>query len=229
MVALLGTLTSLLLPARCVGCGLRGELLCPSCDRDVPWLPYPLCPGCGQIGRHIADRNECSGTSAHLADVLVACAFEGPVRKAVHALKYRGARNHAALLADLVVRARALDLGGIDLLVPVPLSRNRQRVRGFNQAELIARAVARRLDVPFASEAVLRSRDTMSQVGLDGDQRRANVAGAFLCPDAALVSGRHVVLLDDVTTTGATFRACAEPLADAGAASVTGLAVAKEL
>ncbi len=227
MVALLGTLASLLFPARCVGCGLRGALLCPSCDRDVPWLDYPLCPGCGRVGRHIDERNGCSGTSAHLADVMVACAFEGPVRKAVHALKYRGARNHAALLGDLVVRARALDLGGVDVLVPVPLSRNRQRARGFNQAGLIAREVGSRLDVGVMAGALVRSRDTASQVGLSGAERRTNVAHAFRCPDESAVAGRHLALLDDVTTTGATFRACAEPLMAAGAASVVGLAVAR--
>jgi ComF family protein len=163
-----------------------------------------------------------------LSEVLVACAFEGPVRRAVHALKYRGARNHAPLLADLLARAVSLSLGGIDVLVPVPLAAGRRRSRGFNQSELIARDVGTRLGIPVAPGLVMRTRETDAQVGM-GAARRENVTGAFRLATGVSLVDRYVALLDDVTTTGATLRACAEPLAAAGAAAVIGLAVAKEL
>ena len=226
---LLGTLRAALLPQRCIGCKVRGGLLCPPCEERVPWLQHPLCPSCGAVGGHDAPRPHCQGATGPLAEILVACAFEGPVRRAVHALKYRGARDHAPLLADLLARAQALNLGGIDLLVPVPLSEGRRRERGFNQAELIARAVGDSLGLPVATELVVRVRDTEAQVGKSSAERRENVREAFRCTEPTAVRGRYLAVVDDVTTTGATLRACAEPLLEAGAAWVIGLAVAKEL
>ena len=226
---MLDVLQGLLFPARCVGCGVRGSLLCASCEARLPWLPDAICTGCGSVGAHAVPRPHCAGTTGPLGEVLVACAFEGPIRRAVHALKYRGARNHAPLLADLLARAVALSLGGIDLLVPVPLAAGRQRARGFNQSELIARGVGERLGLPVWTDVLRRTRETDPQVGMGAADRRANVEDAFRYAGGLAVVGRHVALLDDVTTTGATLRACAAPLMAAGAASVIGLAVAKEL
>ncbi|MDP8921780.1 MAG: ComF family protein [Chloroflexota bacterium] len=208
---------------------MRGSLLCAPCEIRLPWLPAAICPGCGSAGPHATPRPRCAGATGPLGELLAACAFEGPVRRAVHALKYRGARDHAPLLADLLARAVALKLGGIDVLVPVPLATGRRRTRGFNQSELIACGVGERLGIPVATDLVLRTRETDAQVGLGVAERRANVEGAFRCSRGARIAGRHLALLDDVTTTGATLRACAEPLMAAGAASVIGLAVAKEL
>ena len=226
---MLDALRGLVFPERCVGCGVRGALLCAPCEGQLPWLPDAICTGCGGVGTHATPRPHCAGATGPLGELVVACAFEGPVRRAVHALKYRGARNHASLLADLLARAVALSLGGVDVLVPVPLAAGRRRTRGFNQSELIARGVGARLDLPVAADLVARARETDSQVSLGAAARRENVEGAFRCPDGASVVGRYVALVDDVTTTGATLRACAEPLVAAGAASVIGLAVAKEL
>lgn len=227
--AVLDALRTLVFPQRCVGCGVRGSLLCAPCEARLPWLPDAICTGCGSVGTHATPRPHCAGATGPLSELLVACAFEGPVRRAIHALKYRRARDHAPLLGNVLARAVSLSLGGIDVLVPVPLAAGRCRSRGFNQSELIARVVGARLDIPVASELVMRTRETEAQVGLDGAARRENVKGAFGCPAGAVVVGRYVARLDDVTTTGATLRACAEPLLAAGAASVIGLAVAKEL
>lgn len=227
--AMFDALRGLVFPERCVGCGVRGSLLCAPCEARLPWLPDAICTGCGSIGTHATPRPHCSGATGPLSEVLVACAFEGPVRRAVHALKYRGARNHAPLLADLLARAVSLSLGGIDVLVPVPLAAGRRRSRGFNQSELIARDVGARLGIPVAPDLVVRSRETDAQVGMGAAARRENVTGAFRCTPGSAVAGRYVALVDDVTTTGATLRACAEPLLAAGAASVIGLAIAKEL
>ena len=226
---MLDVLRGLVFPGRCVGCGLRGSLLCALCESGLPWLPAAICTGCGSVGTHAIPRPSCAGSTGPLGELLVACAFEGPVRRAIHALKYRGARNHAPLLADLLARAVALSLGGIDVLVPVPLAAGRQRTRGFNQSELIARGVGARLGIPVETRLVERARETDAQVGMGAAARRENVKDAFRCPAGASLVGRYVALLDDVTTTGATLRACAEPLVAAGAASVIGLAVAKEL
>ena len=102
------------------------------------------------------------------------------------------------------------------------------RQRGFNQAHALAEALAAFAGVPVWP-ALRRDRATAQQVGLDGEARRRNVAGAFSCPDPALIRDRTVVLIDDVITTGATFGACAEVLRSAGATSVAALTVARDV
>lgn len=113
-----------------------------------------------------------------------------------------------------------------DVVIPVALFRQRQRQRGYNQAELVASALAEFLAVPLAAEGLVRTRETRSQVGLDASQRADNVRGAFRA-SPAWVEGRAVLLVDDLFTTGATLAACAEALRGAGAVQVFAATVAR--
>jgi ComF family protein len=157
--------------------------------------------------------------------MVAAMEFTGPVRACIHALKYEGQRGYATVLAAMA-RSSLARLPVPDAIVPVPLSRERQRARGFNQSLLIARHLAGDA-VPVMPEWLARTRDTPPQVGQDREARHANVADAFACPDPMAVRGQHVLLLDDVATTGATLDACARALHAAGVASVHALVVAK--
>ncbi len=151
------------------------------------------------------------------------------MRTLVHELKYRGRRRVAALLADELLRAprvRDLLVGDV-VLVPVPLHPQRRRERGFNQSELIARAILARTGCDLAPGALVRRRDTAPQAKLGAAERRRNVAGAFAVRQRARVAGRVVVLVDDVWTTGATALACARILREAGAVEVRLLSVAR--
>lgn len=154
--------------------------------------------------------------------------FEGPMRNAIHALKYR--RNlalggtFARYLAEYIEKLN----WQADLVTPVPLGRQRQRARGYNQAGLLARPLASRLDWIYTEKLLTRIRETRTQVGLSPSERRLNIAGAF-SGDLALASGRTILLMDDVTTTGATIAACAEALVSAGAKSVLALTLARAL
>ena len=155
-------------------------------------------------------------------------AFSGPVRAAVHALKYGGERRLvdplAALMAD---RWRRASRGG-DLLVPVPVHAARRRERGFDQAEELARVVGRILSIEVAS-CLARQQRTTAQHSLGRSERARNVGHAFaMAPRAASVAGRWVVLIDDVMTTGATLRGCAAVLREAGARGVSALTLARE-
>ncbi|HEX7474909.1 MAG TPA: ComF family protein [Dehalococcoidales bacterium] len=154
--------------------------------------------------------------------------FEGPIRHAVHKLKYR--RNMA--LGDALAQHFAEYVGTlgwpVDLVVPVPLGKERMKERGYNQVGLVATPLAAINHWAYAPKALVRSRETRSQVGLTLAERKVNVSGAFKA-DAALVSGITILLIDDVATTGATLSACAAALLDAGARSIYGLTLARAL
>jgi ComF family protein len=155
------------------------------------------------------------------------------VRGLVHLLKYESVRPVARPLGGMLAQAIAELLAGCadakPLLIPVPLHKSRRRSRGFNQSELIARAAAKRLPqrLEVACGALVRQRDTVSQVGLTREERIANVRDAFRVADAARVRGRDVVLVDDVMTTGTTLSECARVLKKAGAKRVWAATVAR--
>jgi ComF family protein len=223
MLALGRPVTALLdlaLPPVCAGCGAEGEPLCGVCRPELDLrLTLP------------------AGTPLGLAegppDPLIRlewCApFAGTVRRALHALKYAGERRLAQPLGEAMAARWVSSGGGGDLLVPVPVHASRRRERGYDQAELIAQAAGRQLRMP-ALAAVERTRATMAQYRLDRRHRAANVATAFATRRGfeARVAGRHVVLVDDVVTTGATLAATANALLAAGAASVAAITVARE-
>jgi ComF family protein len=155
--------------------------------------------------------------------------FGAVVRTALHRLKYAGERRLAMPLgAAAAARWREAAIGG-DVLVHVPVHARRRAARGYDQAELIARAAAAELRLP-AVPALRRERATVPQFELGRERRAENVAAAFVLDDRqrAAVAGRWVVLVDDVVTTGATLVACAEALLEGGAAAVSALAVARE-
>ena len=150
-------------------------------------------------------------------------------RTLVHELKYRGRRRIAGrLAAELLAAPRIHELlEGDVVLVPVPLHPRKRRERGFNQSELVAAEIASRTGRPLAPRALVRRKDTAPQSDLSAAERRRNVAGAFAVRERARVVGRVVVLVDDVWTTGATARACARILREAGAAQVRLLSLAR--
>jgi ComF family protein len=155
-------------------------------------------------------------------------AYAGPLREALHALKFHGRRGLARPLAALVREQCAHALApDIDALVPVPLARARERARGFNQAGLIATRLAAGLGVPVRGRWLRRLRETAPQTELAAAERTRNVRDAFAASPA--VSGRHVVIVDDVFTTGATAAECARVLRRAGACRVGVLTVARVL
>jgi competence protein ComFC len=156
-------------------------------------------------------------------------AYNGPARAWLHALKYDGERRLVEPLAEIMAERWARAGVGGDVLVPVPVHAARKRQRGFDQAELLARAVGLRLDLPVVA-AVRRASKTTAQHALGRRARATNVGHAFVADPrfAAVMSGRWAILIDDLTTTGATLTGCAAVLYDAGAAAVSALALARE-
>jgi len=151
--------------------------------------------------------------------------YEGGLRKMIHLFKYTGVRPLARVFGKYLKRALPIDRE-FDVVIPMPLHWKRRWNRGFNQAALLAREVARRFNVPVSS-LVRRKRATPTQAGLTHAKRRANVRGAFKVKRGVRLHGLRVLLIDDVLTTGATAAACARELKRAGAAHVTVLALAR--
>lgn len=151
----------------------------------------------------------------------------GPVQDVLHAIKYRGAAELAITLSTLLLKAWEKYTFESDLLIPVPLHPRRERWRGYNQAALLALALAARLQRPVAPRALQRVRYTPSQTRLNREERRKNVAEAFALMPGLDVSGLRITLIDDVATTGATLDACARVLVAHGAIDVTALTVAR--
>lgn len=188
------------------------------------------CAGCDRP-RGPADRvgafcGRCAGRllAAEAGPYWAAVQFAGPVRRAVHRLKFEARSDVGrALGAELASR---LSLSTVDLVTCVPLSSHRLAERGFNQAALLARAVARRVGRPLDVSAVARMRQTERQSSLGRDARALNVASAFVA-DATRVRGLHVVVVDDVVTTGQTLDAVRRALVAAGAREVTCIAFAR--
>ena len=215
-----GRLLDLAFPAACVGCGSEGRALCDAC---APALAVRRgLPAGVPLGMP-------SEVPLPLVQLEWCAPFRGVVRDALHALKYGGERRVAVPLGVAAAeRWMEAAIGG-DVIVPVPVHAARRAARGYDQAELIARAAAEPLGLR-ALPALGRTRATVPQFELGRDRRAANVADAFAVDarHAAAVGGRWVVLVDDVVTTGATLVACALALQDAGAAAVSALTVARE-
>lgn len=162
--------------------------------------------------------------------------YEGGLRELIHLLKYEQVRPAANVLGRMLAEVMAeLEVGfggGSILLVPVPLHKRKMQQRGFNQAELIARAALKNRPGPryrLHADLLQRRRETKSQIGLTSHQRRENLRGAFVVGDAKEVAGRDILLVDDVFTTGTTASECARVLRRAGAARVWVATVARTL
>lgn len=151
--------------------------------------------------------------------------YEGALRKLIHLFKYDSVRPLAPVLGTMLSRALPRDVA-FDVIVPMPLHWSRKWKRGFNQSELLARAIGKRVAVPVAN-ALTRRKATPHQAGLTRAQRRTNVSGVFEASRPDEVAGKHVLLIDDVLTTGASAAACARALKRAGARQVSVLALAR--
>jgi ComF family protein len=232
----------LLYPALCPVCQARlgrdrRDPLCGGCWARIIRLDPPYCVVCGVPAAEadLVTPGVTAGSAPCLAcrsdpppfDYARAAApYLDPLRSAVHAFKFHGQRALARPLGDLVVEQCARGLPGpADALVPVPLAPGRERERGFNQSALLAERVGRALGRPVRTGWLGRARPTRPQSELAADERRRNVRGAFRAAPA--VGGRHVVVIDDVLTTGATVTECARALRAAGARIVGVLTVAR--
>ena len=217
----------LLLPPACVGCRKEGAFLCQACEDALPRLQQPYCQRCAQPLGSGDLCQRCQDTPLAIDGIRSPFLMEGAAREMVHRLKYNDLRALAPVMARLLSDYATANPVEADYLASVPLHSKRERQRGYNQSRLLAAELGKRLGLPVL-EGLARQKDSPPQArSSDAQQRRANVEGAFVYRGPSL-QGRRVLLVDDVTTTGATLEACAVVLREAGASSTWGLTVARE-
>ncbi len=216
-------LDTVLVP-RCLACEREGAYICAPCLAKVGTLSGNVTPW----AKPSSGNDPCLLDHIFLDAVYIPFAMDGVIRQAILQLKYRDLQVVAPPLADLLAgHARASALVA-DVIVPVPLHTARLRERGYNQADLLARRLSTLLQIPCQCAALARTRQATPQARTGSLAKRANnVRGAF--EPRASMAGQRVLLIDDVSTTGATLNACAEALKVAGALTVVGLTVAHEL
>ena len=216
----------LLLPAECLVChGLLAaaradDLICPVCR--LRWRPVrpPWCERCGQPEPHFGPCRLCREWPEALRSARSGVWLDGGARSAVHALKYGGLPRIARDMANGLSRLIARPPSGARL-VPIPLGAARLKRRGYNQSEVLARAVGRCWGLAVLPQLLVRTRDTPTQTALTPAARLANVAGAFGVQKDECRAKHDLVLIDDVFTTGATIAEAARALSAAGFTSIT--------
>jgi len=233
---LVKALLDLLLPSFCLACekplGPAPELLfCPDCLAGIHCITSPLCPCCGRVYLKAAGGDHhcgpCLAKPRHFSRARAVFLYEEPVKEVIHRFKYQG---KTACLPSFARFARNLphlaEMEGVDWIVPVPLHPSRLRERGFNQALLLARAFFPK-DRRVAPGLLIRLRPTEPQTSFNGAARRTNLKNAFGVAQPQLLTGKKILLIDDVFTTGTTVNECARVLKKGGAAEVMVLTLAR--
>lgn len=206
------------LPGSCLLCGADSarDLLCPDCLADLPLSPSAACPQCG-IATTFSERcGACLNKPPHFDQTQTLFRYEFPVDRIIQAFKY----GHQLAIGHWLGRSLAEHINpAIDLIIPMPLHTERLRERGFNQSMEIAAIVGKCRKIRVDRSSLERIRATLPQASLPLKERQKNVRGAFECRHD--MSGKHVLLIDDVMTTGATLDECARVLKLHGAAEVS--------
>lgn len=219
------SLTDFIYPPTCLLCNEKVEEngpLCPACMDGISNAVRPTAQKGKKDFRHLSGEI--------FFDQVITCWDYSPeTARLIHCLKYQRGKRLGILLGNMAGQALGNCLEGWNggVLIPVPLHKVRRRERGFNQSEILCRGLAGRLPVRVCPDVMTRKRDTSSQTKLTAEERQRNVQDAFVVKQSDVVSGKRILILDDVCTTGATLNSCAAALKKSGAVNITGVALAR--
>ncbi len=219
-----------LFPRKCLGCGKEGEYLCVNCYGKINFHPQQRCAVCNRNSIDGRIHYRCNRAWG-LDGVWAATSYEGVMRTVLHKFKYGDVRNLNRMAAGMMAENLPAGLKEFELVVPVPLFGLRKRWRGFNQAEMLARELGKRLGVEVNSKILIRKKFGLLQAQIKERKKRlANLRQGFeINPEMKRteVRGKRILLVDDIVTTGTTLRRAALPLKRAGASQVWGVVVAR--
>ncbi|MDI6846068.1 MAG: ComF family protein [Candidatus Saccharicenans sp.] len=225
-------------PSRCLLCRQLLEkpgekIVCHRCLSLVEAHRGPVCPVCGRFYHNPSASSfpcgDCLEQPPSYSRHRSFGPYSGQLKEIILLFKYRGhegLRRPLAIMLQEVLEREGL-LENVDLIIPVPLHRKREKSRGYNQAALLSSALSKLTGVPWLSDALVRTRNTPPQVSLQAAERQTNLEGAFKVKKTEKVAGRVVLLVDDVFTTGSTLRECAGELRKAGVGEVRAATLAR--
>jgi competence protein ComFC len=217
----------LLFPPVCAGCEKSGSRWCEDCQQKLKILDGIVCAVCGLPQEQVGTCKTCLADRPHFSMLRAWTIFENPIQNALHKLKYRRDMSMGDAIAyHMLPFVKKLDWN-IDMMIPTPLGKQRMNQRGYNQVAMITKPLSLALNIEYAPHALTRKKETRTQVGLTKVERKKNVEGAFQAEVS--VKRKHILIMDDVSTTGATLSSMAESLYQAGAENVFALTVARAL
>ncbi|MBI4599724.1 ComF family protein [Candidatus Uhrbacteria bacterium] len=226
-ISALDGVVDLIFPPQCTGCGREGAWVCVSCARSLVFHSNARCPECAAPFWRGFFCPRCTHDSALLQCVAAFQYADARVARMVHSLKYDFVTKSAPALGSFMAQVwSGLGSASCALCVPIPLHPSRERERGFNQAELLAREFSSRAGIVCVSDVLVRIRPTSPQTERSRQDRRVNMSGAFSCIKPESVRGFDIVLIDDVYTTGATLQEAARALKHGGAGDIYALTFA---
>jgi competence protein ComFC len=219
----------LFFPLKCVGCGKEGEALCLGCTKALTKIVPPICPKCGKPQASGIICPNCTNWGNYLDGIRSPYKFEGTLREAIHQLKYKNFRCLGEPLAVLLNNYLNTYPLSVQVIIPVPLHSKRLRERGYNQSGILTRELSKLTSLPEDTNCLIRNKYVLPQARTKSvAERHSNVDQAFTCINP-IIPKTNVLLVDDVSTSGATLESCAKALKSAGASSVWGLVLAREL
>ena len=223
-------------PPRCAVCGevipVGEPQPCLDCKSCLPYVKPPYCMKCGKEVEREEDEycQDCIEKERHYRRGFPVFRYEPPITESLLSFKYEGKKEYATFYADEIYKRYGRRIGalGIDALIPVPIYKGKYYSRGYNQAELIAIKLEKRMNIPVRNDIIARVRDTIAQKDIQGQERENNLKKAFACTGD--VSGiNRVLLVDDIYTTGATIEACTNACISSGIKEIyyTSVAIGK--
>jgi len=204
-------------PPVCAGCGEPGYRLCDRCREQIEFIRGNICQICGQpLAKTSGICHDCEISPPPYDALRSIAKYEGVIRECIHSLKYENNQSLGEYFSRELMTCIQAEDWSLDVVIPVPLSPFRIKERGYNQSALLAKPLAMGLSLRYQPHGLRRIRNTQSQVELTAVERRRNVAGAFQAAPE-IVQGKNILLVDDVTTTGATLYECSRALKVGGA------------
>lgn len=216
-------------PEKCLGCNKEGSWLCKKCFRKININKKNTCPSCSKITQENTFCLNCK-KYYYLKGIIISAQYKDPLKETIHYLKYNKILELVDPLCEIL--AEKLQYGfphGDLVIIPVPLHPQREKERGFNQATIIAKKIGKIFDLPIYDDILIRIKNTPPQINLSRKLRRKNIKGAFKINKSKIkkITGKTVIIFDDVMTTGATLNEAARVLNQAGFKNIWGLVLAK--
>jgi len=232
MKKIIDFLLDLLFPKFCVGCNVEGEWICNKCQEKIVYIKSPLCPKCNRVSEYGKICPKCKKKSKLNGLITATYYIDGPIKEAIHTYKYDGVFDLKYELSNILLKSINNYKCIFDknwIVIAVPIHKKRFAIRGYNQSELLAKIISKKLNIPLQNNLLIKSTyNPKTQAKSNKKERLISLINSFSWVGQNEIKNKKILLVDDVYTTGATMEECAKILKTNGAKQVWGLAIAKD-